>query len=301
MDRRWRRWAAERPLPADATLAAGALLVELVIAAAVRPDENTFLVAAFSVLGAVPIALRRVAPWWALGVTLASLASVVVVHRSPFTSVLSFVVLTYTVASRTSLRTALAVACALWLPVLVIGVVPGRDAAAEPGRSPGLLILNNALLAAVAFFVGRAVNNRRASTRALEERARTAEANQQALAAQAVADERRRIARELHDVVAHHVSVMGVLATGARRVLRRDPDAADEALATIEEHQPDDAAGDAPAARRPAHRGGAGGRPLAAARPRRHRGAGRAGPGGGPAGTPGRAGRRRRRSTRAWR
>ena len=35
--------------------------------------------------------------------------------------------------------------------------------------------------------------------------------------------------------MAHHVSVMGVLATGARRVLRRDPDAADEALATIEE------------------------------------------------------------------
>ena len=44
-----------------------------------------------------------------------------------------------------------------------------------------------------------------------------------------------RIARELHDVVAHHVSVMGVLATGARRVLRRDLAAADEALATIED------------------------------------------------------------------
>jgi signal transduction histidine kinase len=50
-----------------------------------------------------------------------------------------------------------------------------------------------------------------------------------------VADERRRIARELHDMVAHHVSVMGVLATASRRTLRRDPDAADEALATIEE------------------------------------------------------------------
>src|SRR5690606_11832654 len=62
-----------------------------------------------------------------------------------------------------------------------------------------------------------------------------AEANQRALAEQAVADERRRIARELHDVVAHHVSVMGVLATGARRVLTRDPAAADEALTTIEE------------------------------------------------------------------
>ncbi|GAB3978494.1 sensor histidine kinase [Plantactinospora veratri] len=62
-----------------------------------------------------------------------------------------------------------------------------------------------------------------------------AEENQRSLADQAVADERRRIARELHDVVAHHVSVMGVLATGARRVLSRDPAATDGALGTIEE------------------------------------------------------------------
>src|SRR5690606_38546233 len=93
----------------------------------------------------------------------------------------------------------------------------------------------NLMTALVVFFVGRTVHNRRAYTAALEERARAAEANQRALAEQAVADERRRIARELHDVVAHHVSVMGVLATGARRVLTRDPAAADEALTTIEE------------------------------------------------------------------
>jgi signal transduction histidine kinase len=79
------------------------------------------------------------------------------------------------------------------------------------------------------------VHHRRAYIAALEGRASDAERNQRALAAQAVADERRRIARELHDMVAHHVSVMGVLATGSRRTLHRDPAAADEALATIEE------------------------------------------------------------------
>ncbi len=51
---------------------------------------------------------------------------------------------------------------------------------------------------------------------------------------QAVQAERVRIARDLHDVVAHHVSSMGIQATGARRVLERDPALAADALVTIE-------------------------------------------------------------------
>jgi signal transduction histidine kinase len=70
---------------------------------------------------------------------------------------------------------------------------------------------------------------------ALAEQAGTIAAQADTLRRRAVVDERLRIARELHDVVGHHVSVIGVQAAGARRVLDHDHAAAGEALGTIEE------------------------------------------------------------------
>ena len=61
------------------------------------------------------------------------------------------------------------------------------------------------------------------------------EAQQQQLALQAVSLERVRIARELHDVVAHHVSVMGIQASACRRALEKNPPKAVTALTAIEQ------------------------------------------------------------------
>jgi len=58
--------------------------------------------------------------------------------------------------------------------------------------------------------------------------------NRQLLADRAVADERRRIARELHDIVAHHITTMYLMSGGARITLDRDPDGARAALMTLE-------------------------------------------------------------------
>jgi signal transduction histidine kinase len=60
------------------------------------------------------------------------------------------------------------------------------------------------------------------------------ESARQAIARQVVAEERTRLARELHDVVAHHVSVIGLLAAAARRTLDHDPGKANAALTSIE-------------------------------------------------------------------
>ncbi|SFG01652.1 sensor histidine kinase [Curtobacterium sp. YR515] len=66
---------------------------------------------------------------------------------------------------------------------------------------------------------------------------RTAElaAERERSAAQAVTIERVRIARELHDVVAHHVSLMGVQAGAARRVIGHDPEQATASLGVVEQ------------------------------------------------------------------
>ncbi|MFH8610500.1 sensor histidine kinase [Streptomyces sp. NPDC018029] len=59
--------------------------------------------------------------------------------------------------------------------------------------------------------------------------------NRRLLADRAVTEERRRIARELHDIVAHHITTMYLMSGGARSTLDRDPDTAREALVTLEE------------------------------------------------------------------
>jgi signal transduction histidine kinase len=68
----------------------------------------------------------------------------------------------------------------------------------------------------------------------IKRRQRETEARRVLLADRAVAEERRRIARELHDIVAHHITTMQLMAGGARANLAHDPEAAREALVILE-------------------------------------------------------------------
>ncbi|MET8679269.1 sensor histidine kinase [Streptomyces sp. NPDC004647] len=86
---------------------------------------------------------------------------------------------------------------------------------------------------ALAWVLGDSLRTRRAYYAQLEERAARLEKEREAQSKMAVAAERARIARELHDVVAHNVSVMVVQADGAAYVLDAAPDQAKQALETI--------------------------------------------------------------------
>jgi signal transduction histidine kinase len=88
--------------------------------------------------------------------------------------------------------------------------------------------------AAMFWLAGRAVRSRSRLTAELHEATLRLHEQREAEAEAAVAEERRRIAREMHDVVAHSVSTMVIQAGGARRILARDPGRAVEAAALIE-------------------------------------------------------------------
>ncbi|WP_326553701.1 sensor histidine kinase [Micromonospora sp. NBC_01813] len=241
----WRSIRADGPdsstpmlLAQDGLLAGGVVLVDLLIAATGPAEFGSGLswpaIIAWSLIAAVPVALRRVVLWPAVLFSAAMVAVPVVTGHQPTSLAIALIILTYTAAGWLRLRPAIVATVLLWVPALLaVVLVPATPEL--PGLTLAYMLFVNGSTALVCFFVGRTVHARRSSTLALAQRARVAEENQRAAAEQAVADERRRIARELHDVVAHHVSVMGVLATGARRVLRRDPDAADEVLGTIAE------------------------------------------------------------------
>ncbi len=96
-------------------------------------------------------------------------------------------------------------------------------------------VLTNVLFFGGAWYFGDTAYRSARSRAALEQRTEELAIERERSRDRAVALERLRIARELHDVVAHHVSVIGVQAGAARRVLERDPARAAASLSAIEE------------------------------------------------------------------
>jgi signal transduction histidine kinase len=112
---------------------------------------------------------------------------------------------------------------------VTVGIV--LSALYDPANRSYADTFGNLFLFAVIWTLGRAVHSRQQRVDVAELTAREREEQ----ARSAVRDERARIARELHDVVAHSVSVMVLHAGAARRVLPDDPDRVAEPLLLVEE------------------------------------------------------------------
>jgi signal transduction histidine kinase len=130
----------------------------------------------------------------------------------------------YTVASHSPRRRALGASLAAAAILLPVVGIKGSTAQMIP----------DAILFASAWAIGDSIGARRAYTRELEEKAERLERERATEAARAVAEEQTRIGRELHDVIAHNLSVIVVQAAAANDVFDSRPDLAREALHEIE-------------------------------------------------------------------
>ena len=149
-----------------------------------------------------------------------------------FEAFLALCVATYGVGAYSGSR--LSLAAGLLLPAVVpLGDSIHREIAYNDGHLISE-ILPFWIWAAVFCAIGRGVRTRHVMMGLLGDRAERAEHEREARARVAVAEERARIARELHDVVAHGVGVMVVQAGAARRVLATDPNRAEIALLAVE-------------------------------------------------------------------
>ena len=147
--------------------------------------------------------------------------------RAPVT--MSAVIALYTVAATTDRTTTFRVGL-LTMTVLTA-------AAMLAGPLPWYAQENLGVLAwtGIGATAGDAVRSRRAVVQAIRERAERAERTREEEARRRVAEERLRIARDLHDVVAHHIALVNVQAGVAAHVMDKRPDQAKEALAHVRE------------------------------------------------------------------
>jgi signal transduction histidine kinase len=199
------------PLVADALLALAVLTVSgLGLLGRHRPEAVVFTVALVA-----PLVWRRVAP---LPVFLA-IAGVAFAHwldGVPLTADIALLVAIYTVAVHEPRRRLILAGA-----ILELGIVLATARWAE--STGGLVLVFLTGMATAAVVLGVNVRTRRAYLAALEERAAQLERERDQQGLLAAAAERARIAREMHDIVAHNLSVMVALADGAGFMAGTDP------------------------------------------------------------------------------
>ena len=193
--------------------------------------------APFLLLFTLPLAWRR---RWSFGVLItvtgAIVAEALIIGRSPEGGLILFPILIslYSVGAYADRERAIT---GFVLGVAATTIDTIQDPNHEVASLGGVVVASGffgVFLGGAAWLVGRHVRSRRLHAEQFERRAVHLEREQSELAQAAAEAERVRIARELHDVVAHSVSLMGVQAGAAERVIERDPDRARDVLRSIQ-------------------------------------------------------------------
>lgn len=226
------------PHAADATLAALAFVLEVIgiLGRAVNESGEFSLsmlgdvtIATYLLLAASSVALlwRRSHPLAVLAATLAASISWDLMNLADGPSLAIIISLygvgRYVKESRTNI-----------LAVVAAGIIVVADDLLIEGEEASVVVLSLGLVF-LAWYVGRRMKGRREYLALLEERAEYLERERAAEGQRAVAEERTRIARELHDVVAHRVSMITVQAGAAQTVAVSHPDRAVRAMEAVEE------------------------------------------------------------------
>ena len=220
-----RRPRGRRSFAFDVAVALAATAVEVALA-----TEAGAGAVALAAAGGGVLVLRRSAPLAVLATTMVAMGGVAALGGEP-TGITAGIGL-YTTAALCERRVSLAAL------VPTAGIAAGLSAATvdTPGRQTSAPVgaAIAVLLAVGVWALGAYTETRRRYTSALAQRAAQAEREHEQLARIALHEERASIARELHDIVAHTVTVMLVGVRGARDVLHTAPNVADETLARVE-------------------------------------------------------------------
>ena len=176
-------------------------------------------------LHTLPLVVRRWFPGPVLAVCVASGLAFAALGLPPETLVVAILAAVYSVAAYGD----------GWVPPAGLAAAAAGSAAVQltPGRFQTPTVVSNGLIIGAAWLLGHFVGRRRAYTARLERTAELERARAE-LARRAVTEERLRLARELHDVVAHAISVIAVQSGVGAHVAQTQPEEAAKALAAIE-------------------------------------------------------------------
>jgi len=181
-----------------------------------------------ALLQTVPLLWRRVAPVTVLAVTASAMLLYFALGYFPSFASFGFLLALYTVAAHRDRRISIPAAVASGAVVLMILVISREPIEIDTIFAEGLVV-------GAVWFIGDGLRVKRSQVIVLEDRATRLERERAEAAHKAVAEERRVIARELHDMVAHNVSVIVAQSAAAQRVFDADPEEGRVALRSIED------------------------------------------------------------------